>query len=172
MTSVLLALAIATLGGCHDPKKEAAERAALELAAIKAEAGKACQCEQHQGPGAGKNCWTHFDAAMARKRASYSATTCAPVYEEGQCWSENGHEKCLTTKYHAFLFHGGEALLCSVKQAKAAEAAWYRGAEESPDWIDGSGKPHVKRDAADAEIRRIARGESVLAARSDIPSCI
>lgn len=172
-TLALLALTPITVAGCHDAAKEAEERAALELSAIKADAGKSCQCEQRQGPRAEKTCWAHFNATMVRKHASFSFTTCAPVYQQGQCWTEDGAEQCLTTRYQAFLFHGGEALLCSAEQAKAAEAAWYRGAQESPDGITAADTVHPKRDAADAEIRRLGRGEPVVASRNNnIPSCI
>ena len=179
MTWLLAGLALIVSGGCHDAKEEAKAKAAQELAALKAEAGKACRCEQHGGPGAKSTCWAAFDAAMARKHATPSGTTCLPVYAEGRCWYAKEQrppsvavDGCLIIKYHAVLHDFGEVALCTEQQAKAAETAWYQGAQESLDAGDRTDAPHARRDAADAEIRRIARGEPVVAARSDMPSCI
>jgi hypothetical protein len=177
--SLVAGLALLTGAGCHDSKEEMKTRAALELAALKAQAGRACSCEQRGGAGAKKACWAEFEAAMARKHATPSGTSCLPVHAEGRCWSAKEQrppsvaaDGCMTVQYQAVLFSGDQVPLCTEQQAKAAEAAWYQGAEESPDFTTHNDAPHPRRDAADAEIRRIARGEPVVTAPSDIPSCI
>ena len=166
-------------GGCHDAEKEAARSAALELATIKADANKACRCEQRGGSGAAKACWAHFETTMARKHASMSMSTCAPVYSEERCWSAAGQDsstadrgQCITTEYSALLYGDGEALLCTAEEAKAAEAASYEAAGEEIDDTHHTRRFHAKRDAADAAVRSIARGERFVAARANTPGCI
>lgn len=116
---------------------------------------------------------------MARRHASITTTSCAPVYDEGMCWGGNEQDSgmstggsCITTKYRAFLYRGGEALLCTAEEAKAAEAAANEGTQEELDEDNHHGTSHAKRDAADATIRSIARGERFVAARADTPDCI
>ncbi len=177
--SLLAYVALLVASGCHDAKKELATRAAAELATLKTEAGKACRCEQHGGPGAKKTCWASFDATMAKKHATPSGTTCLPVYQEGRCWhakeqrpSSAAADGCITIEYHAVLYDFSEVPLCTAREAKDAEATWYQAAQESLDAGNRTDAPHAKRDAADAGIRRIARGEAVMATHKDMPSCI
>ena len=174
-------LAVLTSASCskpqppRDPKAEAVK----EIQALETEAGHACKCEQRGGPGAKKGCWAKFEAAISPKQTSEGSTMCMPVYEDSRCWTADGKpasptnpEHCMTTAYHAILFRGGEALLCTEPEAKAAEAAWNLAEDET---LADSRHPDVaraKQDAADAAIRSIAHGERFVAARTDTPGCI
>ncbi len=166
----MASLALLATGGCRDTKGEAKERAALELVALKAEAGKACRCEQRDGS-AEKACWKTFEAAMKRKNASSGGTMCDPVAERTSCWTANGRasspsnpEQCITTAYDVYTFHRGGTLVCTEQEAKAVEQA-----------LNQAGGPEAsqaQRDAADALVRDIVQGKRFAAAPPNTPGCV
>jgi hypothetical protein len=174
MVSLLSAAALFTGSGCRDAKREAAEHEAVFTTA----AVSACRCEQRGGPGAKKGCWAKFEAAISPRQTNEGSTMCMPVSEDSRCWTADGKpssptnpEHCMTIAYRAALYRGGEALLCTGKEAKAAEAAWNQAEAEALEDTGRPGVSHAKRDAADATIRNIARGERFMSPRADTPGC-
>lgn len=164
---LLCTLSLLPGAACHETKPSAA----TEIAAFQAEALSACRCEQHGGPGAKTGCWAKFEVAIAKKQTSDGSTMCAPVYEDSRCWTADGKpssptnpEHCMTTAYHALLYRGGEALLCTEKEAKAAEQA--------ANSADSPNASQAQRDAADAAMGKIEHGEPYVAAATGTPGCV
>lgn len=156
---------------------EEARKAAIrtETARLQTLASAACTCTRDKGEGAEGECWKAFKEAVPGSPTSSTATACAPVSTEIDCFATSAGEACVVTGYDANGVTDPtlSTRLCTAAEARAIEFAFEEG------WRGSDGKAPEPDDKADWEasnkraiaamnraMRKIMKGEPVNAPSS------